>query len=64
MDNLRLLKAWTETTPQAIFPERMIGVLADGYEASLLVLEGNPLEDFQNVRRIRRRFKRGNEIAP
>jgi imidazolonepropionase-like amidohydrolase len=54
-----LLRLWTETTPQAIFPGRRIGVLRDGYEASFLALSGNPLDDLANVRRITRRFKQG-----
>ena len=58
-DNLTLLKMWAETTPQSIFPKRNIGALSDGAEASFLALEGNPLEDLQNVRRIRLRFKQG-----
>lgn len=58
-DNLTLLKMWAETTPQSIFPKRKIGALSDGAEASFLALEGNPLEDLQNVRRIRQRFKQG-----
>ncbi|MCI0391996.1 MAG: amidohydrolase family protein [Acidobacteria bacterium] len=58
-DNLTLLKMWTETTAKAIFPQRKIGALSEGYEASFLALEGNPLEDLQNVRRIKFRFKQG-----
>jgi hypothetical protein len=58
-DNVTLLKMWTETTPRAIFPERQIGLLRDGYEASFLALGGNPLEDLSHVRRIRFRFKQG-----
>lgn len=58
-DNLTLLKMWTESTPQSIFPRRKIGTLSEGAEASFLALEGNPLEDLQNVRRIRVRFKQG-----
>jgi hypothetical protein len=57
--NLELLKIWSEATPQMIFPHRKIGRLAEGYEASFLVLSGNPLEDFKNVRSIRIRFKQG-----
>lgn len=33
-DNLTLLKMWSETTPQTIFPSRNIGRLDEGYEAS------------------------------
>lgn len=58
-DNLALLRMWAEATPRAIFPQRQIGKLEEGYEASFLALEGNPLEDWQNVRRIKLRFKQG-----
>lgn len=64
LDNLALLKMWTETTAKAIFPERRIGRLAEGYESSFLGLEGNPLEDLQNVRRIKIRFKKGFLLQP
>lgn len=62
-DNLTLLKMWTQTTPQAIFPGRKIGHLREGYEASFLVLSGNPLNDFANVRHITMRFKQGHALA-
>lgn len=58
-DNLGLLKLWSEATPRAIFPGRQIGALAEGYEASFLALDGDPLADIANVRRIRLRFKQG-----
>lgn len=58
-DGRTLLRMWTETTPKAIFPQRRIGSLADGYEASFVALEGNPVEDLKNVRRIKIRFKQG-----
>ena len=61
-DDLTLLKMWTETTPQSIFPDRKIGILDDGYEASFLALEGNPLDDWKNSARIRLRFKQGFTI--
>ncbi len=57
--NLELLKLWSETTPALIFPKRKIGVLRDGYEASFVVLEQDPLQDFANVLRITRRVKQG-----
>ena len=58
-DNRTLLKMWCEATPAAIFPKRRIGRFAEGYEASFLALAGNPIEDFEQVRAIRRRFKQG-----
>lgn len=48
-DDLTLLKMWTETTPQTIFPGRKIGSLQDGYEANFLALEGNPIDDWKNM---------------
>ena len=64
LDNLTVLKMWTEATPKAIFPNRRIGSLREGYEASFLALEGSPLENWQNVRRIKVRFKQGVEMHP
>ena len=58
-DNLTLLKMWTETTPRVIFPKRKIGLLGEGFEASFLAIEGNPIEDLQNLRKIKLRFKQG-----
>ena len=60
--NLELLKIWCETTPQTIFPNRKIGKLKSGYEASFLVLDGNPIQDFSNVQNIKMRFKQGNKL--
>jgi imidazolonepropionase-like amidohydrolase len=59
VDNLSLLKMWCETTVQTIFPRRKVGFLKEGYEANFLVLGGNPLTDFANVKAIRLRVKRG-----
>ena len=60
--NFELLKMWSETTPKVIFPERKIGALREGYEASFVVLEGNPVENFDQVRRIRMRVKDGEIV--
>jgi hypothetical protein len=62
-DNLTLLKMWCETTAATIFPRRKIGHLKDGYEASFLVLGGDPLADFNNVRRIETRVKQGELLS-
>jgi hypothetical protein len=53
-----LLRMWSIATPRAIFPERQFGT-APGDEASFLVLDGNPLDEFTNVERIRMRVKQG-----
>lgn len=61
-DNLTLLKMWCETSAWTIFPKRKIGHLRDGYEASLLALNENPLEDFTSIQRIELRLKQGTII--
>jgi hypothetical protein len=60
--NAELLKLWSEDTPRAIFPNRRIGRLAPGYEASFLVLDSDPLADFSNVKSIGLRVKQGFTI--
>jgi imidazolonepropionase-like amidohydrolase len=62
-DTRTLLNLWTTTTPQAIFPDRRIGRLDPGYEASFLVLGGNPLDDFDAVGTIRQRVKQGHRLG-
>ncbi len=62
-DNLTLLKMWCETTAATIFPKRRIGHLKRGYEASFLVLDGDPLQDFANVKKINVRFKDGELLS-
>ncbi|MEO8380770.1 MAG: tetratricopeptide repeat protein [Acidobacteriota bacterium] len=61
-----LLHLLVETTPRTIFPKRKIGRLDDGYEASLLALDGNPLEDPSAMGRIVTRIKQGHllEVPP
>lgn len=58
-DDAALLRMWASETPRAIFPDRRIGHLAPGYEASFLVLDANPLERFDAVTTIRLRVKQG-----
>ncbi|WP_430965998.1 amidohydrolase family protein [Spongiimicrobium sp. 2-473A-2-J] len=47
--NLELLKMWCENAATTTFPNRKIGYLKEGYEASFLVLEQNPLENIAEV---------------
>jgi imidazolonepropionase-like amidohydrolase len=58
-DNAELLGMWSGTAARTIFPRRKIGHLREGYEASFIVLRGNPLENFERVRDIQLRFKQG-----
>jgi hypothetical protein len=59
VDNAELLRMWCETSAQLVFPGRKIGRLREGYEASLITLRGNPIEDFNQVKNIHLRFKQG-----
>jgi hypothetical protein len=64
MSNLELLQAWSITTPQVIFPDRKIGRLATGYEASFLVLGSDPLADPAHLHDITARVKQGRDLVP
>jgi hypothetical protein len=57
--NLELLKMWCEITPKVIFPNRRIAAFQEGYEASFLVLKGNPIENFEHAFKISLRVKQG-----
>jgi hypothetical protein len=57
--NLELLNMWSVNSAETIHPRRKIGQLREGYEASFIVLRGNPLENFDHVKDIRQRFKQG-----
>ena len=59
-DSMQLLTMLTETTPRSIFPDRKIGRLRGGYEASFLVLPGDPLLDLGNLRKVVHRVKMGH----
>lgn len=62
-DNRTLLKIWCETTAATIFPQRKIGLLRENYEASFLILNDDPLQDFANVGKIHKRFKQGEFLS-
>jgi imidazolonepropionase-like amidohydrolase len=56
------IQTLTETTPHWIFPKRHLGRIAPGYEASFLVLGGDPTRSLENTADIRLRVKQGFEI--
>jgi hypothetical protein len=62
-DNQTLLRMLTKDTPQAIFPKRKIGELREGYEATFLALDENPLVELKNINSISVRFKQGQELS-
>lgn len=59
---VRILQLATRETARMIFPERRVGCLESGCEASFLVLDDDPLEDFSAIRRIRLRVKEGRHL--
>jgi imidazolonepropionase-like amidohydrolase len=63
MEPDELLRAWCRDSAETIFPARRIGRLEEGYEASFLVLGGDPLEDPEHVRDIRLRVKQGRVLS-
>jgi hypothetical protein len=57
--DLELLTMWAVDTPQSIFPNRRIGRLEDGYEASFLVLRDDPTLSIDALKGIELRVKQG-----
>lgn len=57
-----MLRMWSETTPRTIFPDRRIGRVEAGYEASLLVLGCDPLARWECTAAVRMRIKEGRRI--
>ncbi len=62
LDNKTLLQMWTVNCARTVFPDRKIGRLEDGYEASFVALKGDPLADFENAFRIHMRVKDGRPL--
>lgn len=62
MDYAAVVKTLCETTPRAIFPNRKIGKIEDGYEASFLVLDDNPTNNLLKIRAISLKVKNGTLI--
>ena len=54
-----LLRMWTTNCARTLFPDRRVGGLDPGNEASFLVLGADPLANFDAVRSIRLRVKQG-----
>lgn len=57
--NAELLRMWSVVTPRAIFSQRKLAAFDDGFEASFLVLRGDPIADLANTGAIARRVKQG-----
>jgi imidazolonepropionase-like amidohydrolase len=61
-DHHELLRIWCENTAKTIFPQRKIGELKEGYEASFVVLKANPIQDFSAVQQISFAVKQGRVL--
>lgn len=57
--NRELLDIYNKSTPQLIFPSRKIGEIKEGYEASFIVLEENPLKNIESIKSIGLKIKQG-----
>jgi imidazolonepropionase-like amidohydrolase len=59
----QLLDLWSKQTAQHIFPNRKLGEIKEGYEASFLVLKENPVTNIKSIKTIVWRIKLGNFIT-
>jgi imidazolonepropionase-like amidohydrolase/ABC-type multidrug transport system permease subunit len=57
-----ILKAATSNAAQLLGAGDRIGKVAKGYEASLLIVDGNPLDDIRGTRRISDVFLKGERV--
>ena len=63
MPRAELLRVATSDTPQLMFPGRAIGAFREGAEASLLALDGNPIDDLGALKRVRIAVKQGELLG-
>lgn len=61
-DNAELLRMWSTNCSITLFPERRLGALRPGYEASFLVLGADPLTEFSATENIVLRVKEGRVL--
>jgi hypothetical protein len=57
-----LLRMLTKNVARLAFPDRRVGRLGPGYEASFVVLGSDPMRDFSAIRDVRYRFKDGRPL--
>ena len=60
---VELLKIASMETPKMIFPDREVGCLDPGCEASFIAFSTNPLEQIDAIKSISFRLKDGEEVA-
>lgn len=59
LNHLKTLQVLCENTPMAIFPNRKIGKIAEGYEANFIVLREDPSSNVLKIRMHRFKVKNG-----
>jgi hypothetical protein len=59
LDYGKLLKVLCENSPRAVFPDRKIGKIDEGFEASFVVLNDNPLTNILKLRAVSVKVKNG-----
>jgi len=57
-----LLRLWVNTPSLSIFPDRAIGRLRAGYEASFVTMECNPVTDLMCVEMLTKAVKQGSPV--
>jgi len=57
-----LLRTWIDTARVSIYPERDIGRLEPGFEANFVLLGGDPLADWAQVKAVRGLYKAGRAV--
>ena len=60
---LEILRMWTRDTPRWMFPDRKIGAIEPGCEASMIGLAANPLDDWQAIQQVKLSIKNGKVLA-
>ena len=58
-----LVRIATRTTPQAMFPDRRIGVFEEGAEASLVAYDADPVRSLAALRSPRFAIKQGEMVG-
>lgn len=58
-----LMQMDTYDTVRAVFPDRKLGKLVDGYEANFLVLDRDPMQSLANLKSIYLRVKQGRGLS-
>ena len=60
--NVELLRMWSSDCATTLFPNRRLGQLEAGFEASFLVLRSDPLANFDATQDITLRVKNGHVL--